>query len=47
MVTEGVLLFVKADHALIFFAFKEEKFFCARVQPFLEGQQVGDDAMKL
>ena len=46
MVTEGVLLFVKNDHALIFFAFKEKKFFCAHVQPFLKGEQVGDDAME-
>jgi len=41
------LLFLKTDHALIFFAFKEEKFFCACVQPVLEEEHVGDDAMEL
>jgi len=47
MVTECVLLFTNSEHALILFAFKEEKFLCACVQPVLKGYQVGDDAMEL
>jgi len=46
MVTGCDLLFMKTVYALIFFAFEEEKIFCACVQPVLKEGLVGDDAME-
>ena len=47
MITESILSFMETDYALLVFSEEQDKFSCARVQPGLSAEQVGDGAMGL